>query len=94
VLADARTKTQTAAQPRHFTPLKFRKSVACSALPDFANPVPAKFCKSGARASLRPFYVSRSRAQHTIKRMEKIVLICLLVAAIALLAWWAKTSKT
>jgi hypothetical protein len=37
--------------------------------------------------------VSRSRAQHTIEHMEKIVLICLLVAAIALLAWWAKTSK-
>jgi hypothetical protein len=47
-----------------------------------------------ARASLRPFYVSRSRAQHAIEHMEKIALMCLLVAAIALLAWWAKTFKT
>jgi hypothetical protein len=47
-----------------------------------------------ARAMLRPFYVSWSRAQHTIERMEKIAFLCLLIAAIALLAWWGKTFKT
>jgi hypothetical protein len=61
--------------------------------PDNSTPPapPVRRVQQEDRASLRPFYVSRSCAQHTIEHMEKIALICLLIAAIALLAWWAKT---
>ena len=49
------------------------------------------FIRSPRRALLRRFYVLRLPALFTINDVEKIILICLLVAFIAFLASWSKT---